>query len=473
MMAPAFRVPGRQSVACVLLVSSLLVSCAPTQDKLHQVKSSGELVVLTRNSPTTYYEGPNGPAGIEYDMAKAFADYLGVRLRIKVLPSSHEIIEDITQGDGDLAAAGLAITAQRLTRVRFAPPYQQIWQQVVYRSGTREPHDIQDLIGQKLEVVGSSSYTELLSGLLGHYPGLHWTTSTDTEVEGLLHRVHTGALPYTIADSNIVAMDRQYYPNLAVAFNIQKPQFLAWAFPRTADRSLYDAAVSFFHDLKHSGELADLIERYYGPARRINTFNLVTYIDRIQDTLPLYEALFQRAGLKYNLDWRLLASMGYQESLWQPDAVSPTGVRGLMMLTNDTSLFVGIRDRLNPQQSISGGAKYFRSVMDRLSPNIFQPDRTWMALAAYNIGINHLEDARHITAEQGGNPDLWKDVVKRLPLLAEPRWYLKTRYGYAPGYQAVHYVNRIRTYYNVLTKIEHDSKVESQSMLLKLKAPAI
>jgi len=464
---------GRRSAACVLLISSFLASCAPAQDKLHAVKSSGELVVLTRNSPTTYYEGPNGATGIEYDMAKAFADYLGVRLRIKVLPSSHDIIQDISHDEGDVAAAGLAITAQRLDKVRFAPPYQQIWQQVVYRTGTPEPHDISGLIGGKLEVVGSSSYTELLSSLASSYPGLRWTTSTDTEVEGLLHQVHAGTLQFTIADSNIVAMDRQYYPNLGVAFDLEKPQFLAWAFPRSTDRSLYNAAVHFFHDLKRSGELTDLIERYYAPVQRINTFNLATYIDRIQDTLPLYELLFQRAGLKYNLDWRLLASMGYQESLWQPNAVSPTGVRGLMMLTNDTSLFVGIHDRLNPQQSISGGAKYFRSVMDRLSPNIFQPDRTWMALAAYNVGLNHLEDARRITAEQGGNPDLWKDVVKRLPLLAEPRWYSKTKYGYAPGYQAVQYVNRIRTYYNVLTKIEHDSKVESQSMLLKLKAPAI
>ncbi|HET9123126.1 MAG TPA: membrane-bound lytic murein transglycosylase MltF [Acidiferrobacteraceae bacterium] len=472
MTAGARRARGF-ALAGALIAGLLLSGCATHQNRLAAVKASGELVVLTRNSPTTYYEGPDGPAGIEYDMAKAFADYLGVQLRIKVLPSAHDVITHIAAGKGDVAAAGLTITAARLQQVRFTPPYQQIWQQVVYRVGSGRPRSVSDLIGQPLEVVGDSSYDSLLLGLKQHYPTLTWTDSHNTEVEGLLHRVHAGKLRFTIADSNVVAMDRQYYPDLGVAFNFPAPRLLAWAFPRGQDRSLFDAATSFFKDLRKSGELDDLIQRYYAPVQRINPFNLAVFISHIGDTLPLYEPMFQRAGLRYSLDWRLLAAMGYQESLWHPRAESPTGVQGLMMLTNDTSLYVGIHNRLDPAESVDGGAKYLRHIINRLDPQILQPDRTWMALAAYNMGIHHLNDARRLTARQGGNPNLWKDVVLRLPMLAQPRYYGSLKYGYAPGYQAVQYVNRIRTYYNVLTKIEQDSKLESESMLLKLKAPAI
>lgn len=464
---------GRQSLAGILAAGALLSACAPLQNKLSAVKSSGELVVLTRNSPTTYYQGPTGPEGIEYDMAQAFADYLGVRLRIKVLPNAHDIIQALKEGKGDVAAAGLAVTAHRLHEVWFTPPYQRIWQQVVYRTGETPPDGLSALSGQELEVVRDSSYAELLSQMAQQDPGLKWKTAPNAGVDALLHRVHEGHLALTIADSNIVSINRQYYPNLAVAFNLPTPRFLAWAFPKGHDRSLYNAAVKFFHVLRSSGQLADLKERYYAPVQRLNTFNIETYIHRIRSRLPLYQPLFERAGLKYDIDWRLLAAIGYQESWWQADATSPTGVRGLMMLTNDTSAYIGIQDRLNPGQSIEGGAKYLRYVMDRLSPDIAQPDRTWMALAAYNMGLNHLEDARRLTAMQRGNPNLWMDVVKRLPLLAEPRWYSQLPYGYAPGYQAVRYVNRIRTYYNVLTKIEQDSKIESEAMLVKLKAPAI
>lgn len=465
---------GRQSVAGIILAASALLSaCAPLQSKLSSVKTSDELVVLTRNSPTTYYQGPSGPEGIEYDMAQAFADYLGVRLRIKVLPNAHDIIQALKDGKGDVAAAGLTVTAHRMGEVWFTPPYQRIWQQVVYRTGETPPGGLSALSGRGLEVVRDSSYAELLSQMAQQDPGLKWKTAADAGVDALLHRVHDGHLALTIADSNIVAINRQYYPNLAVAFNLPAPRFLAWAFPKGPDRSLYKAAVKFFHVLRSSGQLADLKERYYAPVQRINTFNIETYIHRIRSRLPLYQPLFEQAGLKYNVDWRLLAAMGYQESWWQADATSPTGVRGLMMLTNDTSAYIGIQDRLDPGQSIEGGAKYLRYVMNRLSPDIIQPDRTWMALAAYNMGLNHLEDARRLTAMQRGNPNLWIDVVKRLPLLAEPRWYSQLQYGYAPGYQAVRYVNRIRTYYNVLAKIEHDSKIESEAMLIKLKAPAI
>ena len=142
--------------------------------------------------------------------------------------------------------------------------------------------------------------------------------------------------------------------------------------------------------------------------------------------------------------------MGYQESHWNPDAVSPTGVRGIMMLTEATARQLGVEDRVDPRQSIFGGARYLRRIKRKIPERIAEPDRTWLALAAYNIGFGHLEDARILTQANGGDPDRWEDVREHLPLLADPKWHTRTRHGYARGGQPVHYVENIRYYYDVL-----------------------
>jgi membrane-bound lytic murein transglycosylase F len=168
--------------------------------------------------------------------------------------------------------------------------------------------------------------------------------------------------------------------------------------------------------------------------------------------------MFETAAEENDLDWRLLAAMGYQESHWDPDAVSPTGVRGIMMLTLKTAKDLGIKDRLVPNNSIEGGARYFRQTLDRIPPSITEPDRTWMAMAAYNVGYGHLEDARVIAEQLGKNPDLWIDVKTTLPLLAKRKWYKKTRYGYARGWEPIQYVENIRSYYDILKWVDESNK---------------
>jgi membrane-bound lytic murein transglycosylase F len=164
--------------------------------------------------------------------------------------------------------------------------------------------------------------------------------------------------------------------------------------------------------------------------------------------------VFQEVALAYDLDWRLLAAIGYQESHWDPDAASVTGVRGVMMLTQRTATQLGVTDRLDPEQSIEGGARYFKQMRKRLPGRIPEPDRSWMALAAYNMGMGHLRDARKLTQQQGGNPDRWQDVNERLPLLSQEKYYRETRYGYARGYEARQYVENIRRYYDALIWME-------------------
>ena len=201
-------------------------------------------------------------------------------------------------------------------------------------------------------------------------------------------------------------------------------------------------------------------ERYYGTAESYNYINISEYRRKITDTLPLYEKLFREAEEQTGIDWRLLAAVAYQESHWDPAAVSPTGVKGIMQLTKATAEQMQIKDRTNPRQNILGGAGYLK-LMDRKIPQrIQEPDRTWFSLAAYNLGFGHFEDARILTQKTGKSPDKWVDVKEFLPLLSEPEWYEQTKYGQARGGEAFAFVTRIRTFYDVLIKIsqEQDAK---------------
>ncbi|MBI3545559.1 MAG: membrane-bound lytic murein transglycosylase MltF [Gammaproteobacteria bacterium] len=431
-------------LALLALLIPALLSCSFFENnKLRAVKSAGELVVLTRLSPTTYYATPDGPAGFEYDLVRGFADYLGVKPRFIIAEKFSDILPRLIKGEANMAAAGITDTESRRKLIRFAPSYQEISQQVIYRLGNNRPASAQELIGRQIEVPAGTSYVERLNELKQEYPELKWN-EVDKDSEQLLQAVWEGLLEISIADSNVVAINRQYFPELQVAFTIQKPQSLAWAFPLSEDNSLYEAATKYLEKKRASGELAQLIDRYYGPASQSNFINISVYKVRLRNRLPQYQLMFEKAGKDFNLDWRLLAAIGYQESYWDPLATSPTGVRGLMMLTKETAEELEIIDRLDPTQSIDGGARYFSGLLERIPIGITGPDRIWMALAAYNIGISHLEDARILAQKKGRDPNKWSDVKDSLPLLAEEKWFSKTKYGYARGYEAVGFVNGVR-----------------------------
>lgn len=466
--------PSRILPALLVLACLIYSGCAPQPaNKLEAVKRAGELVVLTRNSPTTYYEGPDGPTGFEYDLVHEFAKRLGVSLRIKSVGRFGDILPMITRGEADFAAAGITVTPTRATQVRFTPPYQTIHQQVVYKVTKPAPNGIKGLVGRQIEVAAGTSYIERLEQLKTKYPRLVWKTVSDMETEELLMQVDQGLIDLTIADSNIVALSHPFSPDLRIAFDFNDPQDLAWAFPLDSDDSLYQEAARFINDMRSSGELGHLIERHYGAATRFNPINITAFLQKIDTDLRKFRPFFEEAGRRYALDWRLIASISYQESYWDPGVVSPTGVRGIMMLTETTAQHLGVSDLLNPRESIRGGAAYLRSLIDRIPPRIPEPDRTWMALAAYNVGINHLEDARIITQTQGGDPDRWNDLKDRLPLLAKASWYTTTKHGYARGYEPVQFVNRVRTYYEVLKRTDDSGHPRNGTDALRLRAPAL
>lgn len=433
-----------------LILAALLGTCSPTPSLLDQVRDTGELRVVTRDSPTAYVDGPDGPAGPEYDLVRAFATYLGVKLVIHPVQSVSEVLPYLVSGKADLAAAGLSITDSRREYVHFGHPYERVDMHLIYKLGTGKPRSIDDVIGRPIEVVAGSSHADMLASLKQVYPDLTWTEDADVEVADLLAKVADGDIDFTVADSTEFNIQRHFYPDLRVALDLKVDDPLAWAFPRDSGDSLLSAADDFLIGIDRSGLLARINDRYYGHTDEFDYVGTRNFIRHYASRLPRYRKYFEDAGTRVGVDWRLLAAIGYQESHWRSQAVSPTGVRGIMMLTRDTASYLGLDDRIDPANSILGGAQYYLRQTERVPDTVEEPDRTWMALAAYNVGFNHLKDARQIVVWQGGDPNAWVDVSETLPLLAQRKWYTRVPYGYARGWEPVLYVNNIRSYYNIL-----------------------
>ncbi len=470
------RLPGL-IVGCIF--TATLTTCDTaylSQTKLEQIKHAGVLHVLTRVDPTTYYEGPKGYTGLEHDLIMLFADQLGVKVKFNTLATFDEILNRISKGKADIAAAGLTITEQRKKKMRFAPTYYEATEQLIYRSGTRRPTNVSSLSNGIIEVGKGTSHIDSLAYLKQKTPTLNWNVNNELNTDGLLYLVNEGLIDYTVADSNQAALIRRFYPKLNIAFNISEPRQLAWALSPSDDTSLFDEATRFFKRIKKDKTLDRLIEKHYGHVSSLSYTDNCKFRQHKKSRLPLYQQYFNQAAEQYNIDWRLLAAIGYQESRWLPDATSPTGVEGIMMLTNDTAAELGIKNRTNPAQSIAGGARYFQQRLQTIPDQIPEPDRTWFALASYNIGKGHLEDARALTQKQGGNPDKWMDVKQRLPLLAKEKWHESTKHGYARGKEPVQFVENIRSYYDLLVWLTEESQIQKNAMDVdseKSKNPAL
>jgi len=442
------------------------------KDELETIKDRGTLRVLIRNNATCYFEGPQGFAGFEYDLVKNFADYLGVKVKCVVTDSFNEMIPALLRGEADLIAAGFTVTENRMRRVAFGPPYMEVQQQVVGRRGGPSPSDVGDLIGQPLWVNAGTSYEERLKELKSQYPGLSWLPVSGYETEEILEMVWRGIIPLTIADSNIVAVNRRYYPQLRIHFAIQEGEQLAWAV-HPQHNHLLAAIEHWFAQPSTSVLLQKLKQHYYGHLQVFDYVDLVKYHRRLRHRLPRYENYFKSAAEKHGLDWKLVAAQSYQESHWDPQAVSFTGVRGIMMLTQDTAESLGVESRLDPRQSIEGGARYLALMHARVGDRVSEPDRTYMALAAYNVGWGHLEDARALAKRLDKDPDNWQDVSTTLPLLRQKKYYRSLPHGYARGTEPVRYVNRIKTYYRILLQAMDETPEEPTELAEIVKLPQV
>jgi membrane-bound lytic murein transglycosylase F len=435
----------------IILACAGMVTCSTLPPLLTQIQMLGELRVVTRNSPISHFIGPDGPVGPEYELVRGLADRLGVSLSIYTPASFDETLEELTSRRAHIAAAGLSVTPERLLRVEFGPAYDSVRPQLIRRLNGMVAASIEDIQDARVEVLAGSSHAHRLRELQQLHPELQWEEIGGADVDELLARLAAEDSDFTVVNSNEFMVARHLYPELRTAFDLGDEERVAWALPRQpGDRSLLEAVHSYFAEIEAEGALAAIFRRYLEPAETYDYVSTRAFVDHFNRRLPRYREWFIEAARESGLDWRLLAAVGYQESHWNPAAVSPTGVRGIMMLTSNTASAMEVTDRVDPYQSIMGGARYLALQRERIPERIGEPDRTWLALAAYNIGSGHLEDGRIITEMNGADPDSWEDVRAHLPLLTQRQWYSRVRRGAARGWQPVHYVDNVQRYYHIL-----------------------
>ncbi len=442
--------PGPALVIWLLLLAALS-GCAQ-RDSLDRILERGELRVVSRNSPTTWYTDKNGTTGFEYALAGEFAESLGVELVMVPAYSLPDIFQRLDRDDADLAAAGLSLGDQRAAHFAHSVAYAEDRPQVIYVSGTFRPREPEAMQGMSVVTLAGATHNGLLEAL--RRDGLHklsWREINAPDAMELLDQVNFGKAQLAVVPASEFAVQKGLYPRLKVAFDLGPPRELVWYLRSRGDqRRLQERVNAFLEEKAASGELAALRSEQFSQGREVASISSRRFSRKMRDTLPEYQELIRKVAAEYKMDWTMLAAIAYQESHWDPLARSPTGVRGMMMLTEPTALELGVKNRLDPAESLRGGARYLKLLKRRLPERIRDPDRTYLALAAYNIGRAHLEDARVLTQRQGGNPDLWSDVMLRLPLLENPKYYTELKYGYARGQEAATYVRNIRHYRSIL-----------------------
>jgi membrane-bound lytic murein transglycosylase F len=447
--------------ALAIIATLLLGTCSQPPTVLEQIMRAGELRVVTRNLPSAYYLGAAGPQGPEFDLASRFAAELGVRLFIYSVPNVADAMRELESHRAHIAAAGLTRGIRLPLQTGFGPPYQQVREHLIFRQDEPRPRNLRQANNGHIEVVEGSAHAATLDQLRTSLPSLTWVENPTAETEELLYRLSRREFDYTVADSNEFAIGRAFHPEIRIAFDLSGGKALAWAID-TRDASLLQRVTAFYSSLKAEGRLASILDTYYGNTDRFDYIQARVFSEHVETRLPQYRHWFREAAAEVGVDWRLLAAIGYQESHWSPTATSQTGVRGLMMLTEETARALNIADRLDPRDSIFGGARYFVWLRNQIPKRILEPDRTWFTLAAYNVGVGHLEDARILTQMHGKNPDSWNDVREHLPLLTQTKWYTLVKRGYARGWEPVRFVENIRSYIDILDWVAAESGTPGQ-----------
>ena len=444
------------ALAAVVMLLSVLPGCGKFEppaiferSALAEIRARGELRVVTLNLPTCYYLGAQGTEGLEFELATAYAAYLGVKLHMYPVANEHALQAELAAGRADIAAASLTSTPEWSRVADAADPYTLIPQLVVYQRNGAKPRDTLQLESARLAVRAGTPQERILERLKSTVaPSLNWE-ETAPSVADPIEDVDSGQADYAITDEREFSFAHHLYPNVLVGFALPEKRPVQWMVRHGAP-GLLASVNTFFHDLAASGRLPQLVQESSGDTRPFAYEESREFQAHVNDRLPQFRGWFEAAAAQSGIDWRLLAAVGYQESKWDPRAASDEGAVGVMMLTADTAQAMGIKDRTDPAQSIAAGARYLARVREMIPDRIAEPDRTWLTIAAYNVGFGHLEDARIIAQAHGKNPDSWADVREQLPLLAQERWYDRAKRGYARGWEPVQFVDRIQRYLTLL-----------------------
>lgn len=419
------------------------------------IKENNLLRVGVVANPVSYFITSKGASGLEYDLSHAFAEYLGMGIKIIEYPTKETLFKALTQHKIDIATSNLLFEPQKTAFYQLGPAYYSASWQLVYRKGRGRPKSLNDLLGV-LVISKGAGLNNLLVNLKKQYPNLNWRIEDKTEEE-LLIDVANGRIPYTISNSILVAATQTIRPNVAIAFDVTDETTIHWYLAKNEHSELQTKLLDFMNKAIENGVVANLEEKYINHLKEFDYVDSRTCIKAIRDILPKYKAFFEE--YRGNLDWRLLAAVAYQESHWDPLATSSTGVRGIMMLTKPTAEAMNVTDRLNAKQSIRGGADYLNSLLQKIPTSVQEEQRIWYALVAYNMGLGHLFDVLQLTKDLGGDADNWLDVKNNLPLLEKQEYYSKLKYGHARGSQAFQYVENIKRYLHIIENYSRTEKI--------------
>jgi len=433
-----------------LFLLMILAACS----RIEPPEQGGELVVAVRKAPA-YFDSDGGTVtGFDHDLAELFGQDVGAKVRFVIARDPAELQELVEKGKVHLAMS-IAVR-EHVPGVRFTTPLRHSRQLLVRHEDTPPVERIGDLGGLSIEALVGSPQAELLQKVGGATPAFTLVLKRHSNEFDLFEQVNSRHSEMVASDLDHFRIAQNFYPHLDVAYLFQESVHYAWALPEGSN--LFDKAQEFLERIQQNGTLARINDRYFGHLDRVSDGDIASFLVRIDTVLPRFRADFIAAQSATGIDWRLLAALAYQESRWDPLATSPTGVRGMMMLTGDTADRLRVTNRLDPRQSIRAGGRYLADLMDQLPAEIVKPDRLWLALAAYNLGMGHMNGARVIARGLKRDPDSWYEMKRVLPLLAREQYYNRLKSGRGRGGEAVIMVENIRTYYDVLSRKEraHD-----------------
>lgn len=413
---------------------------------LDQLRNQGSLRVGTLIAPGFYIPDDLKTQGIDYDLAQRFAQQLDLDARFTVYPSKAALYTALQDGEIDLAAAALIADPNRAKNVYYAPPYLSIHPQwFVHRDTNLDSikglHDFSTL------AVTQGSYFDqwLISQPLPKPRAQRFESSLQA-----VKAVDAGLTEASLLPSTTVLLAKKIAPDTRAGPQLPKPRPVSWALAEPVDPRIIEQLEDFFIELRQQQVLDQLLDRYFLQFERLDISLTHQFLRDLESRLPRYEPIFMDAAAQYNLDWRLLAAMGYQESKWRADAVSGQQAQGIMQIVPRTARSLDLQNPFDAVANIHAGARYIAQLRDQMDDQTPEPDRTYLALAAYNIGIGHLGDALMLTEQQGGNRHQWPDVRQRLPMMMNPEIYQELTYGYARGTETFNYVENIRAFHDLM-----------------------
>ena len=412
-------------------------------------EADGRLVVAIREAPAFFQSEGDSVSGFEHDLVTAFAHSLGLKAHFIKAADPYEL--------NDLAVAGRVHLAASMpignSHLQYSIPIRTVGQWIVGHSDVLGPETLDDLAGQTVEVPAGSPLADSLRGLNEK------SRPTVVEVPGvnemdLLERVTAHKAELAAVHDIHFDVGVNFYPEASPLLQLPGKLELGWAFGGKDAERLREKADAFIAAARADGTLARLQDRYFGHIKRINSAGIARFIDDAKTRLPQWRRHFHAAQDLTGIDWRLIAALAYQESKWDPLATSYTNVRGMMMLTEDTADYLRVKNRLDAGESIRAGARYLAELVEQVPVTAGYPDRLWLALSAYNLGMGHFRGARAMAAKFKRDPDVWYEMKQVLPQLARPEVYARLKSGPARGGEAVIMVENIRSYYDVLCRFE-------------------